>query len=78
MMDGAVKRDTAIVILFAAAFLLVLFDISSALLFATSGMAFFWLVKAAMWLTGAFAIVGAGFGLMRAKRSERSTSQLGA
>jgi hypothetical protein len=68
MMDGAVKRDTAVAILFGAAFLLVLLNLVAALLFATSGMAFLWMVKTAMGLTGAFAIVGAGFGLMRARR----------
>jgi hypothetical protein len=67
-MHGAVKRDKALAILFGAAFLLVLFNLVSALLFAVLGMPFFGMVKAAMGLTAAFAIVGAGFGLMRAKR----------
>jgi hypothetical protein len=74
MMDGAVKRDTTVAILFGAAFLLVLFNAVSALLLATSGMAFLWMVKAAMWLTGAFALAGAGFGLMRAKRRGRAAA----
>jgi hypothetical protein len=78
MMDGAVKRDTAVAILFGAAFLLVLFNLVAALLFATTGVAFLWMVKAAMLLTGAFAIVGAGFGLMRAKRRGRATTQASA
>jgi hypothetical protein len=77
-MDRAAKRDTALVVLFGAAFLLVLFNLTSALLFATLGMAFFWMVKAAMLLTGAFAIVGTGFGLMRAKRRGRAATQLSA
>jgi hypothetical protein len=37
-------------------------------------MSFFWMVKAAVGLSGAFAIAGAGFGLMRAKRRGRAAA----
>ena len=74
-MDETLKRDAAVVILFGAAFLLVLFDVASALLFGALGMEFFWMAKAAMLLTGAFAMVGAGFGLMRAKRRGRAITR---
>jgi hypothetical protein len=73
---GAVKRDRAVAILFGAAFMLVLLNLIAALLFATLGMAFVGMVKAAMWLTGAFAIVGLGFGLLRAKRRRGASRQL--
>ncbi len=75
-MDRISKPDSTTMILFGAAFLLVLFNVTSALLFATSGPAFLGMVKAAMGLAGAFAIVGAGFGLMRAKRRGRATAGL--
>jgi hypothetical protein len=75
-MAGAVKRDRAVAILFGAAFIVVLLNLTAALLFATLGVAFVWIVKAAMWLTGAFAIVGLAFGLLRAKRRASASKQL--
>jgi hypothetical protein len=67
-MERPEKDHAGVLILFWTAFLLVLFDVISALLFASLGTAFFPMVQAAMWMTGTFAIVGAGFGLMRARR----------
>jgi hypothetical protein len=67
-MERAVKRDTAMMMMFGGALLLVLLNLISALLFATLGMAFLAMVKAAMGLTAAFAIMGAGFGLIRIRR----------
>jgi hypothetical protein len=67
-MDGAIKGDGVVAVLSSIALLLVLLNVTSALLFATVGMAFLWIVKASMVVTAVFAIAGVGFGLMRAKR----------
>ena len=62
-MDGAVKRDRVVAVLFGTALLLLLVDVTAALLFAMTGMAFLWMLKASMALTAVFAVIGAGFGL---------------
>ncbi len=66
---ATVNRDTAVSILFAVAVLLmVLITIASALI-AVAGMAYVGLLKAALLLTAAFAVVGLLFGLVRGPRS---------
>jgi hypothetical protein len=75
-MNGAMKRDRVLAVLFGTALLLVLLNVTSALLFATMGMAFLWIVKVSMLLTGVFAIAGASFGLVRAKQRRRAASRL--
>jgi hypothetical protein len=55
-------------VLFGTALLLVLLDVTAALLFATVGMALLWMLKVSMALTAVFAVIGAGFGLIRANR----------
>lgn len=67
-MDRAVKRDRMVGVLFGTALLLVLLDVTAALLFATVGMALLWMLKVSMALTAVFAVIGAGFGLIRANR----------
>jgi hypothetical protein len=77
-MDRAVKHEASVLILLCTAYLLVLFNVTSALLFSSFGSTFFWMVKAAMWMTGAFAITGGGFGLMRSNRLGRTNTEMSA
>jgi hypothetical protein len=69
---GAVDRDTAAWILFGIALLLIVFYAIAAALIAVRGMAYFGLLKAALLLTAAFAVVGMVFGLMRGLRSGKA------
>jgi hypothetical protein len=69
---AGVNRDTAVSILFCIAFLLMVVNAITAALFAVWGMAYFELVKAALLLTAAFAVVGMVFGLVRGLRTGRS------
>jgi len=69
---AAVNRDTAASILFGIALLLILLNVIAAALIAVWGMAYVGLVKAALLLTGAFAVVGMVVGLMRGLRSGRA------
>jgi len=59
------NRDITVSILFGAAFLLILLYLVAAALIAVGGMAYVGLLKAALLLTAAFAVVGTVFGLMR-------------
>jgi hypothetical protein len=68
----AVKRDTAVWTLFGAAFVLTFLTLIAAARLAVWGMAYLGLLKAALLLTAAFAIVGMLFGLLRGLRSRQA------
>jgi hypothetical protein len=65
----AVDRDTAVWILFGIALLLIVFYAIAAARIAVCGMAYFGLLKVALLLTAAFAVVGMVSGLVRGLRS---------
>jgi hypothetical protein len=69
---AAVNRDTTVSILFFIAFLLISLNVIAAALIAVCGMAYLGLLKAALLLTAAFAVVGTVIGLMRGLRSGRA------
>ncbi len=69
---AAVTRDAAVSILFGSAVLLMLLTVISSALIAGSGMAYVGLLRAALLLTAAFAVVSMGFGLVRGLRSGRA------
>lgn len=62
-------RDPAASILFGVALFLIVLNAAAAAVFARLGLAYIGLVEAAMLLTGAFALIGAAFGLWRGLRS---------
>ncbi len=64
-------RDTVVSILCGVACLLIVLNAIAAALIAIQGMAYVGLLKAALLLTAAFAVVGMVFGLMRGLRSGR-------
>jgi vacuolar-type H+-ATPase subunit I/STV1 len=66
---AAVDRDPAVWILFGIALLLIVFHAIAAAVIAVRGMAYFGLLKAALLLTAAFAVVGMVVGLVRGLRS---------
>jgi len=66
---AALDRDTSVWILFGIGLLLIVFHAIAAALIAVFGMAYFGLLKAALLLTAAFAVVGMVVGLMRGLRS---------
>ena len=66
---AAVHRDTAVAVLFGILLLLILLNVTAAALVAFLGMAYVGLVKAALLLTAAFAVVCVAVGLMRGLRS---------
>jgi hypothetical protein len=70
---AAGNRDTAVTILFGIAILLLVLNGTAAALIAIWGMAYVGLLKAALLLTAAFAVVGMAFGLTRGLRSGRAT-----
>jgi hypothetical protein len=69
---AAVSRDRAVSILLGVAFLLILFNVIAASLIAIGGMAYVGLIKAALVLTAAFAVVGMVLGLVRGLRNGRA------
>ena len=69
---AAVNRDVTVSILFGTALLLVLLNVIAATLIAVLGTAYVGLLKAALLLTAAFAVVGMGFGLTRGLRTGRA------
>lgn len=69
-----VKRDAVASFLLGVAILLTVFNMIAGGLVAVSGMAFLGLLKASMLLTGVFAVVGIGFGLVRGLRSARGNA----
>jgi hypothetical protein len=66
------KRDTAASIMFGIAFLLAILILTAGALVAAWGPAYLGLAKAALLMTGAFAFVGMGFGLVRGLQSGRA------
>ncbi|WP_395330391.1 hypothetical protein WBP06_17750 [Novosphingobium sp. BL-8H] len=64
-MQNFLGRDPTVTVMFAVAMLLMLLMGTAAILIMTGGPAFLGLAKVAMLLTGAFALVGIGFGLTR-------------
>lgn len=66
--DATMQRDRAASILLGAAGLLMICHLFAICFVAVGGMTYIGLLKAAMLLTAAFAIVGAGIGLMRGLR----------
>jgi hypothetical protein len=75
---AAGRRDTTVAILFGFAVLLVVLNIAAAGFIAARGMAFFYLLKAALLLTALFAVAGILFGLQRALRNGRAIKIHGA
>ena len=69
---AAENRDITVSILFGIALLLIMLYVTAAALIAVWGMAYVGLLKAALLLTAAFAVVGMGIGLMRGLRSGRA------
>ena len=65
-------RDPAASILFGIALFLIVLNLTAAAVIARLGFAYLGLLEAAMLMTGAFALVGAGFGLWRGLRSGRA------
>lgn len=65
----AATRDTTVSLMFAAALLLILLNAIAGAFIAASGMAYVGVLKAAILLTAAFAVVGMAFGLIRGLRS---------
>ena len=72
---AAFHRDTTVSILFGIAVLLILLTVAASALIAVSDMAYVGLLKAALLLTAAFAVVGMVFGLVRGLRSRRSINR---
>ena len=70
--DATAQRDTAVSVLFGIAVLLMLLLLIAAALIDLRGMAFAGLLKVALLLTAAFAVVGTVFGLMRGLRSGKA------
>jgi hypothetical protein len=70
---AAVDRDTAVWILFGIALVLIVFYAIVAALMAGWGMAYLGILKAALLVTAAFAVVGMVFGLVRGLRRATST-----
>ena len=68
-------RDPAASILFGIALFLIVLNLVAAAVFARLGFAYLGLVEAAMLMTGAFALVGAGFGLWRGIRGGRAAKR---
>jgi hypothetical protein len=69
---AAASGDVTVSILFGAALLLILLNVVGAALIAGMGMAYVGMVKAALLLTAAFAVVAMVFGLLRGIRSGRA------
>jgi hypothetical protein len=70
--DAAVTRDTAVLILFGIAFVVILLNATAASLMFAWGMAYVGLLKATLLLTAAFASLGIVFGLVRGVRSGKA------
>jgi hypothetical protein len=71
MWHGIARRlfmNASVKLLFGIAFLLVLLNLVAAILFSTLGVGFVGLVKVALLLTGAFALIGMAFMLARGLR----------
>jgi len=73
--DAADKHDAAASILFGIAGLLMIAHLTAILLVATGGIASIGFVKATMLLTAAFALAGAGVGLIRGVRHRNETGR---
>ena len=70
--ESAEGRDTATSVMFGFSLLLMLPLVASAVLVATSGMAYVGVVKAVLLFTAGFAVVGIAFGLVRGLRGGRA------
>lgn len=73
-MRNFLGRDPAVTMMFAAAMLLMLLMGTAAVLIVTVGPEFLGLAKIVILLTGAFALVGIGFGLARSLRGRAARS----
>jgi hypothetical protein len=74
---AAANRDKAVSTLFGIAFLLILLYLIAAARIAVWGMAYVGLLKIALLLTAAFAVVGMLFGLMRATAGSTLSAPFG-
>jgi hypothetical protein len=71
--DGtASRRDATVLILFGIAILLVMLNVIAATLIGVGGMGYFGLLKAALPLSAAFALVSMAIGLIRGLRGGRA------